>query len=109
MVAFAIVSIGLLASAKMETNTWVGTQVARQRMEAMIYASNELETLRANGACIELPPTKQNKSAQATTEYTLQVTCVGNAVTVTVTWNDSRGGQTQVGGADNQVVLDSQI
>jgi Tfp pilus assembly protein PilV len=109
MIAFAILSIGLLASVKMMTNTAVGSQIARQRMEAMNYASNRLEILRAAGLCTALPATLQTKGAQATTQYTVQVTCAGNIATVTVTWNDSRGGQAQVGGADNRVIFDSQI
>lgn len=109
MVAFLILSIGLLASVKMMVNMGVSSQIARQRMVAMNYASNQLEELRAAGVCTELPATKQTKSTQATTEYTLQVTCLGNAATVTVTWNDSRGDQAQVGGADNQVVFQSQL
>lgn len=109
MIAFAILSIGLLAAVKMMTNAAVGSQIARQRMEAMNYASNRLEILRAAGTCTPLAATKQTKGAQATTEYTVQVTCAGNVATVTVTWNDSRGGQAQVGGADNRVILASQI
>lgn len=86
-----------------------GSQIARQRMEAMTYATNQLEDLRATGICVAVPPTVQTKTTQATTVYTLQVTCVGNLATITVTWNDLRGGQAQVNGADNQVVLDSQL
>jgi len=109
MVAFAILSIGLLASVKMMTNMGVASQIARQRMEALNYATNQLEELRATGVCVVLPATPQTKAAQATTTYTLQVACAGSVATVTVTWNDARGGQALVGGADNQVVIDSQI
>lgn len=109
MIAFAILSIGLLASVKMMTNMGVASQIARQRMEAMNYATNQLEELRAAGACTVLAATPQAKLTQDTTTYTLQVACAGNVATVTVTWNDSRGGQAQVAGADNQVVIDSQI
>lgn len=109
MIAFVILSVGLLASVKMMVNMGVASQIARQRMVAVNYASNKLEELRAIGACTVLPATKQVKAIQATTEYTLQVTCLGNIATVIVTWNDSRGGQTQVGGADNQVKLESQL
>lgn len=109
MVAFALLSIGLLASVKMMNYVSAGSLVARQRMEAMTYASNQLEELRGSGACVTLAPTAQTKTTQATTTYTLQVSCVGNIATITVTWNDSRGGQTQVGGADNRVVLESEL
>jgi len=109
MVAFAILSIGLLASVKMMVNTQVSSQIARQRMEAMDYATNQLEAMRAAGVCTTLPATKQSKKTQTTTTYTLQVACTGNIATVTVTWDDSRGGQTKVQGADNQIVFDSEI
>jgi prepilin-type N-terminal cleavage/methylation domain-containing protein len=109
MIASAILGIGLLASVKMMVNMRTGNQVAQQRMVAMDYASNQLEEMRASGACAALPAHQLNKRANDTTVYTLQVTCVGNVATVTVTWNDSRGGQTQVNGADNQVIYDSEI
>jgi Tfp pilus assembly protein PilV len=109
MIAFAILSIGLFAAVKMMVATGVGSQIARQRMEAMDYASNQIEKMRATGACTPVAPTKMTKATQATTEYTLQVTCLGNVATVSVTWSDSRGGQTQVGGADNQVVFDTEL
>ena len=107
MVAFAILSVGLLASVKMMTNMGVGGQIARQRMEALTYATNQLEELRAAGVCTVLAATPQTKTVQSTTTYTLQVACAGSMATITVTWNDSRGGQAQVGGADNRVVLES--
>lgn len=111
MVAAAILSIGLFAAVKMMTNMGVSSQLARQRMVALNYATNQLETLRAQGTCTALSPTKQPKDPQATTEYTMQVTCgtTNTDVIVKVTWNDSRGGHTLVGGADNQVVIDSQL
>jgi prepilin-type N-terminal cleavage/methylation domain-containing protein len=109
MIASAILGIGLLASVKMMVNMRTGNQIAQQRMVAMDYASNQLEEMRASGACAALPAQQLNKRANDTTTYTLQVTCVGNIATVTVTWNDSRGGQTQVSGADNQVIYDSEI
>ncbi len=109
IIAFAILSIGLMASVKMMVNMKVGTQISQQRMQAMDYASNQLEEMRGLDACIALPATKQPKRSQDTTEYTVQVTCVGNIATVTVTWSDSRGGQTQVNGADNHVIFDSEI
>lgn len=109
MIAFAVISIGLLAAAKMMTNMGVASQLARERIEAVNFATNQLETLRAAGACTALAATAQTKSTQATAQFTMQVTCVGSVATVTVTWNDSRGGQAQVSGADNQVVIDSQI
>ena len=109
MIAAAILGIGLMASVKLMVNTQVGAQITQQRMQAMDYASNQLEEMRALGTCIVLPATAQPKRNQDTTEYTVQATCVGNIVTVTVTWNDSRGGQTQVNGADNRVVFDSEI
>lgn len=109
MVAAGILSIGLLASVKIMVNMRVGNQVAQQRMQAMDYASNALEEMRASGMCAVLPAHPLSKRADETTEYTLQVTCAGNLATVTVTWNDSRGSQTKVNGADNQVVFDSEI
>ena len=109
MIAFAVLSICLLASVRLMVNTDVASQIARQRMEAMDYASNQLESMRALGVCVPLAATKQPLGTQATTQYTLQVTCATNVATVTVTWYDSRGEQTQVGGADNQVILDSEI
>lgn len=109
MIAFAVLSIGLLSAVKMMVDMQLGSQIARQRMEAMDYATNQLETLRASGFCTPLPATKQTQSSQANTEYTLQVNCTGNLATVTVRWNDARGGQQQVGGADNQVVFESEI
>lgn len=107
MLAFAILSIGLLASVKMMTSMGVGGQIARQRMEALTFATNQIEELRAAGVCTPLAATPQAQTVQSTTTYTLQVTCAANLATITVTWNDSRGGQTKVGGADNQVVLES--
>lgn len=109
LIAFIILSIGLMATVKMMTNIDVSGQISRQRMQALNYATNKLEEMRAAGVCSALPPTIQNEMTQATTQYTLQVSCVGNTATITVTWNDSRGGQALVGGADNQVVLASQL
>lgn len=109
MVASAILGVGLLASVKMMVNMRVGNQVAQQRMVAMDYASNALEEMRASGVCTALPANALSKLEHDTTQYTLQVTCAGNVATVVVTWNDSRGDQTKVGGADNQVVYDSEI
>ena len=87
----------------------VGNQVAQQRMIAMDYASNALEEMRAAGACTALPANTLSKRTNDTAVYTLQVTCAGNVATVRVIWNDSRGNQTQVNGADNQVVFDSEV
>lgn len=109
MIAACLLSIGLLASVKIMVNMRVGNQIAQERMEAMDYASNVLEEMRATGACTTIPASTLSKRANDTTVYTLQATCTGNVATVTVIWNDSRGDQTKVDGADNQVVFDSEI
>lgn len=109
VVAFVILSIGLIASIKMMVNMKVSSQISQQRMQAMDYASNQLEEMRAEGLCTPVPETIQAKRTQDNALYKLQVSCVGNHATVSVTWNDSRGDQTQVNGADNQIILDSEI
>ncbi|RUR06114.1 type II secretion system protein [Legionella sp. km772] len=109
VIAAALLSIGLLAAVKLMVNMRVGNQVAQQRREAMDYASNALEEMRAAGACTPIPSNTLAKRANDTAVYTLQATCTGNIATVTVIWNDSRGNQTKINGADNQVVFDSEI
>ena len=120
IIAAAVLGIGLMAAVKMQINMGVATQLSRQRAEATLLATNRIEQARAD-KCVAMAPTLLTTTTQGNaqfntmgnTEYTMGVTCVGTTMTVTITWNDSRGTQAQVaaneGAFDNKVVLVSQL
>ncbi len=114
MIALVILTFGLLATAKMQLNMGVASQLARQRMEATNYATNVLEELRAKVACGDTS-TGDMKSLQSTTTYKVELTsCSATSAIVLVTWLDSRGNQSKVKDAtnndtDNRVLLSTQL
>ncbi|MDH1221773.1 type IV pilus modification PilV family protein [Aeromonas caviae] len=104
MIALVVLGFGLLAVTKMQLSMTAATQLARQRADATLIATNTMEKARAAG-CVALPATLLTATAQASTQYNMQVDC-SSAMTVTIRWKDA---QAQAGDPDNQVVLISQL
>lgn len=114
MIALVLLSVGLLATAKMQLNMGLASQLARQRMEATNYASNVLEELRAKVACADAS-VGSKKPLQSSTTYTVRLTtCTTKSATVLVTWTDARGNQKKIQDADgndtdNRIQLSTQF
>ncbi|MBS4639849.1 type IV pilus modification PilV family protein [Aeromonas media] len=104
MIAIVILGFGILATTKMQLNMSIASQLSRQRAEATLMATNELEKARAKG-CTALSETQLAAAAQASAQYKMQIDCSAG-MTVTIRWKDV---QTKAGDTENQVVLVSQF
>ena len=100
MIAIVVLGVVLLATTKMQLNMSIATQLARQRAEATLLATNELERARAMG-CTASPTTLLPAASQASAQYKMQIVC-SPGMTVTVGWKDA-------GNADNKVELVTQL
>jgi len=104
IIAIVILGFGILAATKMQLNMSIASQLSRQRAEATLIATNEIERARAMG-CTALSETQLDAAAQASAQYKMQIDC-SSGMTVTVRWQDV---QTKAGDDENQVVLVSQF
>ena len=122
LVAFLVLSLGMLTVARLQTHLRASADVARQRSEAVRLAQQELENLRSfsviapgSGArayadIVSAVATLDDAAAQpgANTRYTLTRTVLDDAVpnaksaSLRVAWDDRSG-------SPQQIVLDSLI
>lgn len=99
MIALVVLGFGILAATKMQLNMSIATQLSRQRTEATLIATNELERARAMGCPIPFT-IPLAAASQASAQYSMQVEC--SPMTVTIRWKD-------VQDTDNKVELVSQL
>ena len=116
LIAFLVLSLGMLAIARVQTHLRLNAEVARQRSEAVRLAQEDIETLRAFGVLAAAPGAHSFEaiasesrridadSGYATnTEYRLarQVEAApalqAKNIRVTVSWTDRAGNPQQVG------------
>jgi len=112
MIATVILGFGLIAVTKMQANARFATDLSRQRTEAVILATSQIEMLRGGGACANGTSTLDSTAnAQASTTYAMTWTCdpITKLVKVIVTWNDSRGTQTKAAAADGSATVDNRV
>ena len=111
LIAFVVLSLGLLAIARVQPQMRQNADVARQRSEAVRLAQEDLESLRAFGV---LAATPGARSFEAIADDTRTVESTGGSylvtrrvdaattphaknVSVTVAWTERSGGAQQVG------------
>ena len=104
LIAFLVLSLGMLAIARMQSHLRVDADLARQRSEAIRLAQEEIETLRAFSTISASPGARSfdgianaSRSVSGIATYALirQIEPIGRprakAVSVTVSWTDSTG------------------
>lgn len=93
LISLAILSYGIIATIKMQSNMTLANQTSRQRVEATALAKSKIEYLRSTGTC-DPAESGTYTPVQGNTQYNITVTCPTNKTPkVVVTWFDSRGGQ----------------
>ena len=106
LIAFLVLSLGMLAIARVQSDMRAHAELARQRTEAVRIAQQDIETLRAYSVLTstagarsydQIAPASATIDSIAPTRYDLARQVVAAAdgqaasVTVTVRWNDRRG------------------
>jgi len=106
LIAFLVLSLGMLAIARVQSDMRAHAELARQRTEAVRIAQQDIETLRAYSVLTstagarsydQIAPASATIDSIAPTRYDLAREVVAAAdgqaasVTVTVRWNDRRG------------------
>lgn len=99
LISLAILSYGIIATIKMQSNMTLANQTSRQRVEATALAKSKIEYLRSTGTC-DPAESGTYTPVQGSTQYTLTITCDASNKNpkVVVTWFDSRGGQDKTSG-----------
>lgn len=110
LVAFLVLSLGMVAIARLQGHLRLDADVARQRSEAVRLAQEDMETLRSFGTVVAAAPGTRSFDALANdsrpvdtgTAYLIarQVTAdavpLAKSVSITVSWTDRSGGAQQV-------------
>ena len=115
LIAFLVLSLGMLAIARAQTELRLNADVARQRSEAVRLAQEELEALRAFAVLAEVPEARSfdaiasaSRTVDSSAGYAINTTYLvtrevdaaptphAKNVLVTVGWTDRSGGAQQV-------------
>lgn len=97
LIATLVLSLGMLATARLQSHLRLNSDVARQRSEAVRLAQADIETLRSFNVVATIPDLVDvATSAPAGTYEVTRHIGAGNAATLTVRWTDRAGGSQQV-------------
>lgn len=111
LISLAILSVGLIAVTKMQTNVAFANQTARQRVEAVNLAKSKLEEFRHTKACVATTGSGLTHTPmQGSAAYTMTITCADTqSPKIVVTWNDARGTQAKVAAGDDTLSVDNRV